>query len=431
MGVQVRTEPREAIPNGWVEAFANNEYRSVAWIYSKWFDIPFYTFVPYMAERLELETDFINEAKNSETMRALVQNERSMRGRVYVPATYPELSSRRVMTAEWIEGVRLWDKKTLTARWVGGRGKGTPGARAPLPPVDMEALRREVRTQAHAGEQLKPARQEWKGRRGRGGLGLSTSEVMGTVVDLFSAQIFKWGVVHCDPHPGNVFVRRLPSGRAEVVLIDHGLYVYMTPEFRRQYAEFWKALMTFDNDGIARVTKEWGINAPDLFASATLMRPYEGGSQATKDTLLDVADDQMSAARHHEMEKKMKQGLKDLLADEDKWPKELLFIGRNMRIVQANNQYMGSPVNRIKIMGLWASRSLFEDRGMGFAARMRNMYRHFLFRLVMTASDVAFYALKVGQWLGLGGGMEDVMEKRMKGMASDFGIELQNDVFDG
>lgn len=382
-----------------------------------------------MAERLELETDFVNEAKNSETMRELIHNEKSMRGRVYVPVTYPELTSRRVMTAEWIEGVQLWDKATLTGRWLGGRGKGTPGARVPLPELDMDAIRREVRTQP-LQDRLKPERQEWKGRRGQGGLGLSTKEVMATVTDLFAAQIFKWGVVHCDPHPGNVFIRRLPSGRAEVVLIDHGLYVYMSPTFRNQYAEFWKALMTFDNATIERVTSQWGIKGADFFASATLMRPYEGGSGSTRDALVDL-DGKTAAERHHAMEQKMKQGLRDMLADEDKWPKELLFIGRNMRIVQANNQYMGSPVNRIKMMGEWASRSLFLDAGLGWRARVRNAWRHVLFKAVMTASDVAFYVFKLRQWLGLGGGMEDVMEQRMKDMAQDMGIELQNDFFSG
>ncbi|OAA72231.1 ABC1 domain protein [Cordyceps fumosorosea ARSEF 2679] len=404
-------------------------FKTVTWIYSNWFDIPFYSLVPYVAERLELETDFINEAKNSETMRELINNEKSMRGRVYVPITYPELTSRRVMTAEWIEGVQLWDKKAITGRWLGGRGKGTPGARVPLPEVDMDAARLAMRTQPHA-DRLKPERQEWRGRRGSGGLGLSTKEVMSTVTDLFAAQIFQWGVVHCDPHPGNVFVRRLPSGRAEVVLIDHGLYVYMTPTFRRQYAEFWKALMTFDNETIARVTSAWGIRGADFFASATLMRPYEGGSGSTRDAI-DGASRMSPAERHHAMEQRMKQGLRDMLADEDRWPKELLFISRNMRIVQSNNQYMGSPVNRIKVMGTWASGSLFRDPALGWRARARYAWRHALFTAVMAASDVAFYVLKVRQWLGLGGGMEDVMEQRMKDMAQDMGIELQHEVFSG
>lgn len=127
----------------------------------------------------------------------------------------------------------------------------------------------------------------------------------------------------------------------------------------------------------------------------------------------------------------MKQGIREILTDEDKWPQELIFIGRNMRIVQGNNQYLGSPVNRVKMMGEWASRSLFEDPQLPLSQRLQNRWRHIIFKTVMVASDVAFYVFKLRQWLGLGGGMEDEMEKRMKDVAQDFGIELQHDVFEG
>lgn len=376
-----------------------------------------------------LETDFENEAKNSELMRQLVSEEPSLRGRVYIPSVYPELSSKRVLTAEWIEGVRLWDREAMTAPWLGGYGAGSPGIRqTPLSSPDMDALRRELRENPNT-DKLKPERTEWRGSRGKGGLGVSTKDVMTTMVDLFSAQIFKWGVVHCDPHPGNIFIRRLPSGRAELVLIDHGLYVYMTPKFRHEYSVFWKALMTFDNKTISKITQEWGMKAADLFASATLMRPYEGG-QFSKDMLADL-DGMTPSERHYEMQQRMKQGIRDMLSDEDKLPKELIFIGRNMRIVQADNQYMGSPVNRIKMMGEWASRSLFQDPNLPWPERASNAWRHVLFKTVMVASDILFYFFKVRQILGFGGGMEDEMEARMKDMAKEFGVELQHEVFEG
>ncbi|KAF5665661.1 atypical abc1 abc1-b kinase [Fusarium heterosporum] len=405
-------------------------FKTVSWIYSKWFDLPLYKLVPFITERLELETDFVNEAKNSEKMRELVNGEKSLKGRVYIPTVYPEFTTRRVIVTEWIEGVRLWDKKAMTSRWLGGYGNGSPGAGSPLPKIDLEAARHELRTRPFQ-ENLKPERQEWKGRRGRGGLGLSTSEVMTTMVDLFSAQIFKWGVVHCDPHPGNIFIRRMPNGRAELVLIDHGLYVYMSPKFRHEYGTFWKALMTFDNKTITKVTDAWGIKAADLFASATLLRPYEGGDKRTRNGIMKNLEGSTPAERHYAMQQRMKQGIREMLADEDKWPQELIFIGRNMRIVQGNNQYLGSPVNRVKMMGEWASRSLFEDPQLPLSQRLQNRWRHVIFKTVMTASDVAFYVFKLRQWLGLGGGMEDEMEKRMKEVAQDFGVELQHDVFDG
>jgi aarF domain-containing kinase len=86
-------------------------------IYTWWSDLPLYTLVPYISERLMLETDFINEADNSERMEKLVDSEPRLRGRVYIPEVYRDLSSKRVMTTEWIEGVRLVDREALSAPW--------------------------------------------------------------------------------------------------------------------------------------------------------------------------------------------------------------------------------------------------------------------------------------------------------------------------
>ena len=36
--------------------------------------------------------------------------------------------------------------------------------------------------------------------------------------------IFVNGYVHCDPHPGNILVRRSPKRGVEIVFLDHGLY---------------------------------------------------------------------------------------------------------------------------------------------------------------------------------------------------------------
>ncbi|KAK2075154.1 hypothetical protein P8C59_009303 [Phyllachora maydis] len=278
-------------------------FKVVTRVYTWWFDLPLYGFVPFITERLRLETDFENEAKNSETMRDLIN--------------------------------------------------------------------------------------------------------------------------------GNIFIRRLETGKPELVLIDHGLYVYMSEEFRREYSRFWKAMMTYDNKTLKEISTGWGINSVDLFASATLMRPYEGDKGELKNKILAATDGKTASERSYEMQRRMKQGIRSMLADETKWPQELIFIGRNMRIVQANNQSMGSPVNRIKMMGNWASRSMYEDRSLPLRERLRNAYRHLLFRGVLVLSDVAFYFFKLRAWLGIGRNMEDEVEARMKDVAKDFGVELQHDVFEG
>ncbi|KAI9740078.1 MAG: hypothetical protein M1818_004829 [Claussenomyces sp. TS43310] len=407
-------------------------FKVVMKIYTKWFDLPLYSVVPYITQRLMLETDFEIEAENSEKMAAFVATEPRLRDRVYIPKIYKELSSRRVMTAEWIEGVRLWDKEALTKPWVGGRGKGSPGADGkPLKFSPPDAVSSQANVQSRT-EKLKPERSSWKGPRGAGGLGLSLQEIMTTMVDLFSAQMFLWGLVHCDPHPGNIFIRRLPNGRSQLVLIDHGLYISMKPEFRHQYCRFWKALLTFDNTTLNAITRSWGVRHADLFASATLMRPYDGGDASTRARITTRLTGATPAERHYEVQQRMLTGLREVLADEDKWPRELLFIGRNMRIVQGNNQFLGSPVNRIKMTGLWASRALVDDPDLAWRARALAAARHALFRCVLLASDLVFYASRLRQSLGWGRGMEDDMERQMRVIAKDtFGLDLQHDVFEG
>jgi aarF domain-containing kinase len=394
-------------------------------VYTWWFDLPLYSLVPYISERLMLETDFVNEADNSVQMAKLIAGEPRLRGRVYIPEVYRDLSSKRIMTTEWIEGVRLVDRQALGAPWVGGRN-GSPGVNGtPLtPPKSL--------LENNGTGLLKPERDEWRGRSGKGGLGLSLKEVMTTMVDLFSAQMFLWGLVHCDPHPGNIFIRRKPNGKPELVLIDHGLYIRMTPKFRHEYCLFWKSLMTFDNSTLNEVTTAWGIKAPDLFASATLMRPYEGGDGSSRSRITNELKGKTAAERHYEVQERMRQGIRDVLAEEENFPRELLFIGRNMRIVQGNNQFLGSPVNRIKMTGNWASGSLVDATDLSFGERFLNGLRHVLFKFVLLSTDVAFYTSKIRQWFGYGDGMEDDMEKQMAYIAKDqFGVELQHSVFEG
>jgi aarF domain-containing kinase len=408
-------------------------FKVVAKAYSWWFDIPMDVLVPYITERLMLETDFENEANNADQMKKLVAAEPRLNGRVYIPTVYRELSSKRVMTAEWIEGVRLWDKEGISGRWQGGWHQSSPGAggaRLPELPKNYTKIDTKVPEDAPKNPLLKPNRSHWKGKDGSGGLGVSLKTTMTTIVDLFSAQMFLWGIVHCDPHPGNIFIRRLANGSPEVVLIDHGLYIQMDPAFRHQYALFWKSLLAFDNKTISEIVESWGVGNPDIFASATLMRPYHGGDKRVMDELRKDHKGKWRE-RAFEMQEKSQKAIKQILGDEKKWPQELIFIGRNLRIVQGNNQFLGSPVNRIKITGLWASRALTESSDLSRAERWANWVKHLRFRGVLLLSDAFFFWSKIKQAFGLGLGMEDEIEERMKDMAKEMGVDLNHKVFDG
>lgn len=54
---------------------------------------------------------------------------------------------------------------------------------------------------------------------------LCITQISENLGKMYSEMIFIHGFVHCDPHPGNVLVRKCPqSNKTEIVLLDHGLY---------------------------------------------------------------------------------------------------------------------------------------------------------------------------------------------------------------
>jgi aarF domain-containing kinase len=53
---------------------------------------------------------------------------------------------------------------------------------------------------------------------------INTTEVSEKIGRLYSEMIFGHGFVHCDPHPGNLLVRKTDQNQTEIILLDHGLY---------------------------------------------------------------------------------------------------------------------------------------------------------------------------------------------------------------
>jgi aarF domain-containing kinase len=124
----------------------------------------------------------------------------------------------------------------------------------------------------------------------------------------------------------------------QLVLLDHGLYVRLSDEFRIQYSMLWKALLSVDQPTITSITSAWGFGAPDLFASATLLRPVQFGQKKAPPKRDHDAGEPEKPLTNYEIGVRMKEKLRSFLTDTDKMPKEIVFIGRNMRIVQGNNQ---------------------------------------------------------------------------------------------
>lgn len=58
-----------------------------------------------------------------------------------------------------------------------------------------------------------------------------------SLIDIFGKQIFLYGLIHVDGHPGNILVREHPDhkGRPQIALLDHGHYCSIDDEFRLKF----------------------------------------------------------------------------------------------------------------------------------------------------------------------------------------------------
>lgn len=376
----------------------------------------------------------MREASNAIRTAQFVVNEPALAGKVHIPVVYPEYSTKRVMVAEWIEGVRLSDKAGIY-RLMGERQP----AFSPSDPMSASAL------VASSSLEVEPSKYRFPDKPLKGGV----KAIMQTMVELFSAQMFSWGWVHCDPHPGNIIVRPSPNdpSRPQLVLIDHGLYAKVPELFMKQWVQLWRAMLVGDFAGVESVTKQWGFGLPDLMASFTLMKPtfLQRGREVKVRKEGDAAAAPRRPLTQYEMSVLMKQKLKEFLVDTDRMPKVLIFLTRNMRMVQGNNQSFGSPVNRIKITGEWASKSLFRRTDLPLRERATEWWRHVAFRLVMFTLDLAFWrnrlvtwALEWRDWVLMRkarkprGGFEEELEEQMRSIAKDsLGVDPGPNVFAG
>ncbi|VVT48508.1 uncharacterized protein SAPINGB_P001813 [Magnusiomyces paraingens] len=378
-------------------------YQSMMWIYEKLFDMPIYFISKYIAARMKLEIDFRHEVENSEITRANVEREWGSGDfpDVYVPKVYRELCTERVMVTEWIDGTPLSNKEVIVQNF-------------------------------------------------------DVAGVIGTVLTLFSKQVFEWGAVHCDPHPGNVIVRKrrgtsifaqlFERDEQQVVLIDHGLYVHTSEKFRGEYSHLWQCLFLFDRDGIREIMKSWGIGSEDLFASSVMLRPY-----SAEETIVTYNGGQTNKElTQYELQQKMRNRMKTFIVDATRMPLELVFLGRTMSLLMGLNRMYGSPVNRIKILAYEASKAFSYynaigvidgtsrgDKGTIYAPVTTLIYLlqawldYTRFRLVVVFSDLAFHFFRLGQLFTFNKerkdqkGMEDYLEKQMVGMANKMGFQVE------
>ncbi|KAJ2866650.1 hypothetical protein GGH94_001376 [Coemansia aciculifera] len=296
-------KPEIKLQIGW-DLFA---FRACAHLIEYAFDVPIMWSVDEIERRLREELDFEREAGNSELAGRDLDTlaDRWLRRVVYIPKVFWEATSREVLTTEWVDGTSLVHPQKLAIE------------------------------------------------------GWSNKEIMQQMVALFAFQIFVAGNVHGDPHPGNILIRQNPNNaywhEPQLVLLDHGLYVRESKLFRRQYAEFWRSAMIGNKQSMARIAESWGISDAGMFSSmVSLKPPILGGHHRA-----NVDDTEKGESkRAYEQQMEVKRRTIAALRESSSLPPELVFVTRNMNIVRANNQSLGTPVNRVQILGQYAALGL-------------------------------------------------------------------------
>ncbi|KAI8851825.1 ABC1 family-domain-containing protein [Chytridium lagenaria] len=374
-------------------------FRIVTYCLEKIFDLPLYWSADYIEQHIRQEVDFKNEARNAEKAAKNILEVPSLAARVYVPKVFWPLTTERIMTAEWIEGLRF---------------------------SDTERVIRE---------------------------GHDTEDLMTVMVKVFCDQIFRSGFVHADPHPGNLIIRQRFNDKPQLVLLDHGLYVTCTDSFKHNYALLWKCLFTGETDVLEDITKQWGIRDIQAFASGTLPK-----TPSISVRWVGWGYERARQVRHCQLI--LDSNLLQFLADTDKVPKELVFIGRNLNIIRSNNKVLGSPVNRINITARYAVQTLSGDwtiwrrnhdteRHQMMIRRVDDPFLHLLdsvwgkvmmwrFETTLFLMSTTFYVTRFWQRItslilgGKGHGFEDVMDEAIRqAVYHQYGIVLDKSAFDG
>ncbi|CAD7704627.1 unnamed protein product [Ostreobium quekettii] len=254
---------------------------------------------------LPKELDFVLEAANAEKCKRNLESPRSrVRGRVKVPEVIHNLTSKRVLTMEFIDGISVTDCEGLDA------------------------------------------------------LGVDTGKVAELVSQTFSEMIFVFGEVHCDPHEANLLVRK-QEGEMQLVLLDHGLYQQIDQGFRWHYAGLWHALIFADEDGIKHYSAT--MNAGDMypiFASMLTLKPWNQIREATVDHL-DAPQSPQDRARIAEFAHRHVRQISDLLLQ---MPRELLLLLKTNDCLRAVDRSLGKPINTLVITARECVRALAEQR---------------------------------------------------------------------
>src|SRR5205807_4205011 len=110
---------------------------------------------------------------------------------------------------------------------------------------------------------------------------ISPHEVARLLNDLYADQMLHLGILHADPHPGNLRVQPGPR----LVLLDHGLTVPLAPSLVDSLRKMVQSLNVGDFDGLTGALAEAGLQLDgevDFTSLLQLVGMLLGNDQASE-----------------------------------------------------------------------------------------------------------------------------------------------------
>jgi predicted unusual protein kinase regulating ubiquinone biosynthesis (AarF/ABC1/UbiB family) len=235
--------------------------------------------IDYLKETLPLELDFTHEAESMTSLRMALAH----RDDALVPAVLPELSTERLLLMDYIEGIKITDREALE-----------------------EA-------------------------------GISPHKVARLINDLYADQMMHLGILHADPHPGNLRVQPGPR----LVLLDHGLTVPLAPRLVDSLKRMVQALTSGDFDALSGALAEAGLKLEgevDITTLLNLVGVLLGNNQpGESEEKVDAVDAGMQIGK-----------------SVGTIPTDLLLVGRTLGLLAGITKQLDPDMDTIEIIAHYA-----------------------------------------------------------------------------
>ena len=240
----------------------------------------------YLRWTLPMELDFRREAEAI----ADLKNAIGHRDDVVIPEVVEGLNTERLLVMQFVEGIKITDRDGLVAA------------------------------------------------------GIEPRRVAELIIDVYAEQLFRHGVFHADPHPGNLFVQPGPEGPV-LVLLDHGLTVTMPPELVEALRETIEALSAGDFEALTAALKKAGLDLgpdPGLQTLLELVGVLLGGDREE-----DVGGEGRNLGQF---------GL-SLGSSIGHIPNDLLLVGRALGLIDGINRQLDPDFDAIEVVARYTQNS--------------------------------------------------------------------------